>query len=208
MATYNGDWLDDVVDTNPADSDPVSEGAAAMREVRKVLKNIFPSAGQSGDEYTGTFADLNQLVASSVIPNGTITMWAGTLAEIPEYWRLCDGTNGTPNMVGRFPIGAIHGVVPPNFQGGNTELSITGDTESHALTVAEMPAHAHQIGAKKASGSVQAGGTQTHFEQVADDTSSTGGGGSHSHGVDITVPSNEFYPLWTSVHYIMKVATP
>lgn len=35
-----------------------------------------------------------------VIPPGTIVMWSG--GAIPNGWAICDGSNGTPNLIGRF----------------------------------------------------------------------------------------------------------
>jgi hypothetical protein len=29
-------------------------------------------------------------------------MFNGASSEIPEGWAICDGTNGTPNLIGRF----------------------------------------------------------------------------------------------------------
>jgi hypothetical protein len=40
------------------------------------------------------------------IPIGGIIMWSGTIATIPSNWKLCNGTNGTPNLTNRFIIGA------------------------------------------------------------------------------------------------------
>ncbi len=46
---------------------------------------------------------------TSVIPVGTIVAWspvgAGTNI-VPSGWLLCDGTSGTPNLIGRFIIGS------------------------------------------------------------------------------------------------------
>lgn len=33
---------------------------------------------------------------------GTILPYVGDLSDIPHGWALCDGTNGTPNLTGRF----------------------------------------------------------------------------------------------------------
>ena len=33
---------------------------------------------------------------------GTILPYVGELADIPKGWALCDGSNGTPNLTGRF----------------------------------------------------------------------------------------------------------
>jgi len=53
-------------------------------------------------------------------------------AYIPAGWALCDGTNGTPNLIGRTVMGstvALRGVA----SGSNTAT----------LVVANMPAHNH-----------------------------------------------------------------
>lgn len=47
----------------------------------------------------------NLLVASqgsNTLPVGTILPYIGNLSDIPHGWALCDGTNGTPNLTGRF----------------------------------------------------------------------------------------------------------
>ncbi|MGM9579789.1 MAG: hypothetical protein ACI3U2_00975 [Anaerovibrio sp.] len=39
---------------------------------------------------------------SNTLPIGTILPYVGNLSDIPHGWALCDGTNGTPNLTGRF----------------------------------------------------------------------------------------------------------
>ncbi|HXH05361.1 MAG TPA: hypothetical protein VNI83_02105 [Vicinamibacterales bacterium] len=39
-------------------------------------------------------------------PTSIICVWTGTLASIPSGWVLCDGNNGTPNLLGKFIKGA------------------------------------------------------------------------------------------------------
>lgn len=41
-------------------------------------------------------------VGSSAFPEGTILPYTGDLAKIPKGWVLCDGSNGTPDLRGRF----------------------------------------------------------------------------------------------------------
>ena len=41
-----------------------------------------------------------QQLLDLLIPQGTIVMWNGD--SIPEGWALCDGTKGTPNLIGSF----------------------------------------------------------------------------------------------------------
>ena len=40
------------------------------------------------------------------VPRGVIVMWSGSIADIPQGWALCDGTNGTPDLRDRFVVGA------------------------------------------------------------------------------------------------------
>lgn len=53
------------------------------------------------------------------IPRGIIVMWYGSPSTVPEGWALCDGTNGTPNMTGRFAYGTDE-ENPVGKSGGST----------------------------------------------------------------------------------------
>lgn len=44
-----------------------------------------------------------------LLPVGTILAYSGDLSKIPTGWHLCDGTDGTPNLVGRFLEGVTSG---------------------------------------------------------------------------------------------------
>lgn len=39
------------------------------------------------------------------VPTGAIMMWSGAITAIPNGWALCDGTNGRPDLRGRFIVG-------------------------------------------------------------------------------------------------------
>ena len=47
----------------------------------------------------------------TLVPKGAIMMWAGTTA--PAGWAICDGTQGTPDLQGRFILGAGKRTNPP-----------------------------------------------------------------------------------------------
>lgn len=53
------------------------------------------------------FQRINPLVEmqKAMTPKGLISMWSGKISEIPAGWYLCDGTNGTPNLSGKFVRG-------------------------------------------------------------------------------------------------------
>lgn len=68
-------------------------------------------------------------------PIGAIVMWSGEAATIPEGWALCDGTNGTPDLRGRFLYG----------KGPNLAVGQTGGAANVALTENELPSHTHNL---------------------------------------------------------------
>ena len=92
------------------------------------------------DGFTGTTADLNNLVATGGVPTGLIAMWSGTIANIPTGWNLCDGTNGTPNLKDRFIVGST------SDSGQTHDIGDTGGANSLTLTEAQLPAHTHGAG--------------------------------------------------------------
>ena len=44
-------------------------------------------------------------IRNSVLPSGAI-VWFGNRSTAPNGWAICDGTNGTPNLIGRYPLGS------------------------------------------------------------------------------------------------------
>ncbi len=75
----------------------------------------------------------------SNIPAGGVIIWTGAADAVPDGWALCDGTNGTPDLSGRFVLGssATHAV------------GETGGSEEVTLTVEQMPGHSHGINVYK-----------------------------------------------------------
>ena len=66
-------------------------------------------------------------------PRGAIIMWMGILGTIPPGWVVCDGGNGTPNLLNRVPWGAA----------ADTQVGTLGGSNLQTLTAAQMPVHAH-----------------------------------------------------------------
>ncbi len=63
---------------------------------------------------------------------GIITIWSGTIANIPAGYVICDGNNGTPDLRNRFIVqpGDTYAV---NDTGGNINHNhtFTGDGHTH-----------------------------------------------------------------------------
>lgn len=68
----------------------------------------------------------------SVVFKGMITMFSGSSADIPYGWHICDGTNGTPDLTGKF----IKADTVSGNEGGSDELKLTSEN---------MPSHFHNI---------------------------------------------------------------
>ena len=82
-------------------------------------------------------------LSSIQFPKGIIVAWNGTNA--PEGWAICDRSNGTPDLRGKFVLG-----MNPNSNKNNLsvrEFGTIGGNEktSFTMTVDQMPPHSHNI---------------------------------------------------------------
>jgi len=74
-----------------------------------------------------------------------IIMWSGKVADIPNGWQLCDGTNNTPDLRDRFIQGVDTGELPGQTSGSH-EVTLTVDNLSkhkHKFTTDPAGAHDH-----------------------------------------------------------------
>ena len=82
--------------------------------------------------------DLNVTGAFNYLPRGVILSYNSITA--PSGWAICDGNNGTPDLRGRFILGTGQGT---NLT--NRTWKDTGGTETHTLSINEIPAHNHKF---------------------------------------------------------------
>jgi microcystin-dependent protein len=114
---------------------------------------ITPNLGAGwevgGVAVTAGAAELNLLdgkTAEDFFPSGGIIMWSGSVASVPSGWFLCDGTNGTPNLTGRFVIHAdadTGGTYAPDDMGGSADAIVVEHTHTYSGTTSEAGAHTH-----------------------------------------------------------------
>lgn len=139
MALESASYIAQLNSANPTSTDTVSQADDHLRLIKSVLKNTFPNLDQP---VTVTPAAINQ-----PIPSGLISMWSGSVATIPSGWVLCNGSNNTPDLRGRFVIGA----------GGDYAVGTTGGSATQTLITANLPAHTHSV-----SGTSGSAGSHTH----------------------------------------------
>ena len=144
------------VPTTVADLDPVAANNYPIGS-----ENVGPNL----DNYLRAHASIIRQVSDGIapaiaatVPAGVILMWSGSAASIPAGWKLCDGTNGTPNLVNRFVLGA---------NATSPAVGATGGAATVTLTSAQMPVHSH-------SGTTDTHGGHQH-------TGTTNGSGAHQH---------------------------
>ena len=156
---------------------------------------------------------------TSLVPAGVIVMWSGSVASIPSGWYICDGTNGTPDLTGRFVVHA------DADSGGTYAPGDTGGADDVTLTEAQMPAHTHTF-----SGTTSTGGAHSHgftnflapdnlsgskpaftnFDNAGSSVYVTDSAGNHNHTFSGTTSStgggtaHENRPPYYALAYIMK----
>lgn len=106
-------------------------------------------------------------------------------------WHICDGTNGTPDLRGRFILGAS----------GSHAVGSTGGEENHTLTIEEMPSHKHKTAWSE---DIAPWGTEDHdkigngstfdYDNTWPFTSTVGGDKPHNN-----------MPPYYALSYIMKI---
>ena len=226
MALESAFYITDLNVSNPLSTDTVSQADDHLRLIKSVLKSTFPNLNAP---VTATPDQLN-----SAVPVGFIGMWSGSIVSIPGGWNLCDGTNGTPNLLNKFIVaagdtyapGATGGSLTSTAGGSHTHTeasagshSHTGVTGSTVLSVDQMPAHTHTYSvASGAADELGTGytGTSGYNTLTATTSLSTGGGAGHTHTIgtdgvhshiinEVAAHTHTVTPPYYALAYIMKV---
>ena len=155
---------------------------------------------------------------NKLIPKGSIIMFNGLSSEIPKGWHICDGTEGTPNLTGKF----IKASNTSGETGGKSTIQIleenmpkhTHTFVGNQVTTSESGAHTHTIRGKygKSDNAHDRDCLETGSET---DLITTSQSGAHTHTIDMSATQLsyqgggkpiEFEPLYYSLIYIMKTS--
>lgn len=110
------------------------------------------------------------------VKTGMILMWSGSIVDIPAGFVLCNGSNGTPDLRGRFVVGA----------GDAYDVNDTGGSVTHDHTASGVIEEPYLADGPY----VSAGATYSKF--LDGDT------------VDVTIDSANGLPPYYSLAFIMK----
>lgn len=180
--------------------------------------------GAKGDK--GDPGDPGTPGSDASIPTGVIVMWHGLLSAIPSGWRLCDGTNGTPDLRDRFVRGAAAAANPGGTGGaathGHTSTQPTAGAESaHTHGYSQVPNHVHPenlqggttgtttgthlMGSAATGGSLRAAGQSTANPTGGVASGTTVAGSSHTHSMTgASVADGSTLPPYYALAFLMK----
>lgn len=138
----------------------------------------------------------------SVVPAGIVSMWSGSVANIPSGWLLCDGSNSTPDLRNRFVIGAgsTYGV---GASGGSKDAVVVDHT--HTTTVTD-PGHSHNV----TSLDPEPGGGVSSWQGGSDALSATNSTTTSATGITVGIANagvsgtDANLPPYYALCYIMK----
>lgn len=153
-------------------------------------------------------------------PVGTVVAFSGS-ASIPANWRICDGGGGTPDLRGRFILGA---------SGAHPAGQVSDMSETVTLSIANMPSHNHGGGTtlngdhthNAAAGDpfqpgpppgpeISSWGVEASYKQTTATSAPWGNtsvSGNHTHGIPAEGSGVAFskMPPFYALVYIMRVA--
>jgi microcystin-dependent protein len=114
---------------------------------------------------------VNGFGINPLVPPGTIVMWHGN--SIPVGWTECNGTQGTPDLRGRFIVasGQAASTTVPGDLNPSYSVNGTGGENNHILTKPETPRHHHLASGDGASIAANGG---SHYHSVTPNGQGTG----------------------------------
>lgn len=197
------------------------DGAGSTAKVSSLTDSLTASSvavtggsisGLSSMSVSGTVT-ATLFSGTGTIVAGTIILWSGAVGAIPSGWALCNGTSGTPDLRGKFVVGAGSGgsYVPGDTGGQNAITSIPAHTHSFSTTSASSGGHVHTTtlstdGSHSHNGNTNTEPAHTHPVQYgasggsgnnavrpgasSQNTFQSNAGGAHRHNISLNANSN------------------
>lgn len=201
MAIENADTFDQLNIALPDGGNDLNEGDNHARLLKHVLKFVMNGVNGNGFNIpiTTTETEMDYLVGvtsniqsqlddiqAGEVPVGGIVSYTGVFGNIPSSYRLCDGTNGTPNLVDMFIYDAQNNT-QSGQTGGSADQAIVDHshtaTHGHTNSTGSVGNHTHNLilnepafgvpppvatkgGATNATHTVDSGGGHTHSLSV------------------------------------------
>jgi hypothetical protein len=96
------------------------------------MTRILYTEVKSGERLVATdITDLTFFPRGTILPFSSAA-WDETSSDFKKIWKICDGQNGTINLVGRFIRG-----------GAYANYGATGGTDDQTLSANNIPSHTH-----------------------------------------------------------------
>lgn len=188
------------------------------------LGSMATAAAGTGAAQFRTNLENDIVFNAAAIPAGGIIMWSGAIVAIPSGWALCDGSAGTPDLRGRFVIGAGGAYAVAATGGQESITQVPAHTHANTLAVASDgahthgindPGHNHDVGRSTVDGtsSLNAKSGSTSGGDYTSGSRTTGisiqSGGAHTHALTGGVSSAgsasvDVRPPYYALCYIMK----
>jgi microcystin-dependent protein len=130
--------------------------------------------GLTGTRWRNLYADTlygngANLTGIEAFVTGMILLWSGSAGSIPSGFVLCNGSNSTPDLRGRFVVGY-------HDSNGDYDVNDTGGATTVTLAESQIPSHSHSTNNHNHSFS------SSHTHGVSGSVSgSTNTTGNHSH---------------------------
>lgn len=172
----------------PYDSNPgnYQDKIAALEHRLRMVEENLP-ATEGGERDGNSSVDNTRIIVSGNTPIGGIIVWGLPIADIPEDWALCDGTNGTPDLRGVVVVGAGGAFAVGDTGGSATKdlehthgpgsLNTDNDSHTHDVTGTSSPESSHDHGISVVG---------TNFENTALGTDFLAARQDHRHGASTT----------------------
>ena len=149
--TFSNNYLENLTDTSTTNLQQ-----SFCNEVEKLKKSDIENLSKINDlvkEFHDNkyvkFTKLNISDKFNYFPIGGIIPYFGEIKNIPSGWKICDGTDGTPNLKDRFILG----------RSKDYEINNRGGESTVKLIKENMPKHDHKYSPRN----ISYGNTHNHM---------------------------------------------